>query len=404
MQARSPVRVIFKVFGKFDGAFSYSSSNSHYSYVYDGLYLVDTMNIKRRRYGKLLFKFELNRILGQSETCVSLKDHGENSRQLAKFSRRKKLKPKVCVAEKELPNGTEWKVNSEEDNGVALVLKVSLSYEDGRSVEEFNLSYSYSIKQGRYEIPTGHSYSINPLEQPKETAASVLLNHTQVRIVEANAASQQLQKTTVLIDLVPKGVKFDDTTAFLIYKKLWRREILIDAMKYSMFIIQKSSLHSYFGITNAGLPPSPPSTPSDGSVIDDEPNPGHDHNGMMMKPLGVDVPKKKKGGSNGRMIVIIVLSSVTAFVVFIGLAWICALKCCANLHEDKPVPDGLISSSSKQSRAARSLPRGIRSGSGSQSFNSGTITYTGSFLWKAAQSGVHHVKMKSDFLVEFLAS
>ncbi|BAT98098.1 hypothetical protein VIGAN_09171500, partial [Vigna angularis var. angularis] len=47
-------------------------------------------------------------------------------------------------------------------------------------------------------------------------------------------------------------------------------------------------------------------------------------------------------------------------------------------HEDKPVPDGLISSSSKQSRAARSLPRGIRSGSGSQSFNSGTITYTGS--------------------------
>ncbi|KOM25274.1 hypothetical protein LR48_Vigan66s002700 [Vigna angularis] len=216
MQARSPVRVIFKVFGKFDGAFSYSSSNSHYSYVYDGLYLVDTMNIKRRRYGKLLFKFELNRILGQSETCVSLKDHGENSRQLAKFSRRKKLKPKVCVAEKE-----------------------------------------------------------------------------------------------------------------------------------------KSSLHSYFGITNAGLPPSPPSTPSDGSVIDDEPNPGHDHNGMMMKPLGVDVPKKKKGGSNGRMIVIIVLSSVTAFVVFIGLAWICALKCCANLHEDKPVPDGLISSSSKQSRAEK---------------------------------------------------
>jgi len=68
-----------------------------------------------------------------------------------------------------------------------------------------------------------------------------------------------------------------------------------------------------------------------------------------MKPLGVDVPKKKKEGSNGRMIVIIVLSSVTAFVVFIGLAWICALKCCGYVHEHKPVPDGLISSSSKQS-------------------------------------------------------
>ncbi|QCE05528.1 euchromatic histone-lysine N-methyltransferase [Vigna unguiculata] len=113
MQARSPVRVILKVCGKFDGAFSSSSSNSHYSYVYDGLYLVDTMNIERGRYGKLVFKFGLNRILGQPPTCVSLKDHDENSSQLASFSARKKLKPKDCDAEKEvvrvedLSNGRE---------------------------------------------------------------------------------------------------------------------------------------------------------------------------------------------------------------------------------------------------------------------------------------------------------
>ncbi|XP_047148066.1 receptor-like serine/threonine-protein kinase ALE2 isoform X2 [Vigna umbellata] len=215
-------------------------------------------------------------------------------------------------------------------------------------------------------------YKFFPLvaELAKEIAASVLLNYTQVRIVEADAASQQLEKTTVLIDLVPKGVKFDDTTAFLIYKKFWRREILIDSSVFGAYEV----LYVHY----PGLPPSPPSTPSDASVIDDQPNPGHDNNGMMMKPLGVDVPKKKKEGSNGRMIIIIVLSSVTAFVVFIGLAWICALKCCAYVHEHKPFPDGLISSSSKQSRAARSLPRGIRSGSGSQSFNAGTITYTGS--------------------------
>jgi len=41
--------------GKFDGAFSYNRSSSHYSYVYDGLYLVDTMKIERVRYGKLVF-------------------------------------------------------------------------------------------------------------------------------------------------------------------------------------------------------------------------------------------------------------------------------------------------------------------------------------------------------------
>ncbi|TKY64369.1 Receptor serine/threonine-protein kinase ALE2 [Spatholobus suberectus] len=215
-------------------------------------------------------------------------------------------------------------------------------------------------------------YKFFPLvsELAKEIAASVLLNHTQVRIVGADAATQQLEKTTVLIDLVPKGVKFDDTTAFLIYKKFWHREILIDASVFGAYEV----LYVHY----PGLPPSPPSTPSDASGIDDGPNPGHDNNGMMMKPLGVDVPKKKKEGSNGRMIVLIVLSSVTAFVLFIGLAWLCLLKCRAYVHEQETVPDSLISSSSKQSRAARSLTHGIRLGSGSQSFNSGTITYTGS--------------------------
>ncbi|RDX73546.1 Receptor-like serine/threonine-protein kinase ALE2, partial [Mucuna pruriens] len=204
----------------------------------------------------------------------------------------------------------------------------------------------------------------------EEIAASVLLNHSQVRIVGADAASQQLEQTTVLVDLVPKGVKFDDTTAYLIYKKFWHREILIDASVFGAYEV----LYVHY----PGLPPSPPSTPSDASGIDDGPNPGHDNNGSMMKPLGVDVSKKKNEGSNGRMIVIIVLSSVTAFVLFIGLAWLCLLKCHTYVHENESVPDGLISSSSKQSRAARSLTHGIRPGSGSQSFNSGTITYTGS--------------------------
>ena len=107
------------------------------------------------------------------------------------------------------------------------------------------------------------------------------------------------------------------------------------------FISRYFPLHSYFSITIAGLPPSPPSTPSDASGIDDGPNPGHDNNGTIMKPLGVDVPKKKKEGNNGRMIVI--------FVVFIGLAWLCLLKCRTYVREHKPVPDGFISSSSKQS-------------------------------------------------------
>ena len=102
MQTRSPVRVILKVCGKFDGEFSNTGNNSHYSYVYDGLYLVDTTKIERGRYGKLVFKFALNRILGQPQTCVALKGHGQNSRQLASFTPRKKHKLKSGVAQKEV--------------------------------------------------------------------------------------------------------------------------------------------------------------------------------------------------------------------------------------------------------------------------------------------------------------
>lgn len=115
------------------------------------------------------------------------------------------------------------------------------------------------------------------------------------------------------------------------------------------FISRYLSLDSYFRIMHAGLPPSPPSTQSTISSIDDGPKPVHDNNGMMMKPLGVDVSKKEKEGNNGRLIFIIVLSSVTTFLLFIGLAWLCLLKYSSCVHEDEKVSDGLIPSSSKQS-------------------------------------------------------
>jgi hypothetical protein len=93
----------------------------------------------------------------------------------------------------------------------------------------------------------------------------------------------------------------------------------------------------------AGLPPSPPSIPSGISSIDDGPNPGRDNNGMMMKPLGVAVPKKEKERSNGRMIFIIVMSSITVFVLFLGLAWLCLLKYSCCIHQHEQVSDSLKS-------------------------------------------------------------
>ncbi|KAG5115337.1 hypothetical protein JHK84_041450 [Glycine max] len=171
-----------------------------------------------------------------------------------------------------------------------------------------------------------------------EIAASVLLNHNQVRVVGADATSQQLEKTIVLINLVPQGVKFDDTTAFLIYKKFWQREVLNDASAFGDYEV----LYVHY----PGLPPSPPSNVHG---IDVEPYPGRRNDGTIVKPLGVDVSGKKKEGSGGRMVIMIVLSSFAAFVLFIGVAWLCLLKCGSCTLEPEQIPDVKIPFSSKRS-------------------------------------------------------
>lgn len=48
---------------------------------------------------------------------------------------------------------------------------------------------------------------------------------------------------------------------------------------------------------------------------------------MPLKPLGIDVPRRKKAGNGGSKIAVIVISSVTAFAVCLGVLWILLLKC-----------------------------------------------------------------------------
>lgn len=68
-----------------------------------------------------------------------------------------------------------------------------------------------------------------------------------------------------------------------------------------------------------------------------------------MKPLGVDVPQKQKHGLGGSMITVIVLSSVTGFVICIGVAWVLVLKCRGHVHQAEDIPHSLISSFAKPS-------------------------------------------------------
>ena len=52
-------------------------------------------------------------------------------------------------------------------------------------------------------------------------AAGTFLKQSQVRIMGANADTQDQEKTIVILDLVPLGEKFDNTTAFLIFERFW---------------------------------------------------------------------------------------------------------------------------------------------------------------------------------------
>lgn len=76
----------------------------------------------------------------------------------------------------------------------------------------------------------------------------------------------------------------------------------------------------------AGLPPPPPSHHSSGATIDDLPAYPGNENGMTVKPLGVDVSRMRKKGIARNMIIVIVLSSITAFVMCMGFIWVLLFK------------------------------------------------------------------------------
>lgn len=72
-------------------------------------------------------------------------------------------------------------------------------------------------------------YTFFPLvsELASEIAVGVFMKQSQVRIMGANEASEDPEKTTILIDLVPLGEMFDNTTAYLTYQRFWNKQVAI---------------------------------------------------------------------------------------------------------------------------------------------------------------------------------
>ncbi|WMV22439.1 hypothetical protein MTR67_015824 [Solanum verrucosum] len=216
-------------------------------------------------------------------------------------------------------------------------------------------------------------YTFFPLvsELAKVIAAGVSLNMSQVRIMGANAADQQLEKTIVHINLVPTDGKFDAATAFTIYQKFWKRALFIKTMDFGAY--------EMVYVRYPGLPPSPPSHHSSSATIDDLPAyPGNENDGMTIKPLGVDVSSRmRKKGIARNMIIVIVISSITAFVVCMGFICLLLFKCGCYAQSPEQPPHILISSQGKASGGTGSMILASKPSSKSMSFSSSILAYTG---------------------------
>ncbi|XP_058068691.1 receptor-like serine/threonine-protein kinase ALE2 isoform X3 [Magnolia sinica] len=211
-------------------------------------------------------------------------------------------------------------------------------------------------------------YTFFPLvsELAQEIATGIFMKQSQVRIMGANAASQDQDKTIVLIDLVPLRDRFDNTTAFLTYEKFWHKQVVIKTNFFGDYDV--------LYVRYPGLPPSPPSAPA--SINVDGGQLANDNNSRRIQPLGVDV-KKRREKLGGSLIVIIVLSSAIALVLSIVALWLLLWK--RGSHACQPAPTMRASiPPTKPSGGAGSMVLGSWASSTSLSFSSSIATYTGS--------------------------
>ncbi|KAL6496957.1 hypothetical protein OROGR_028886 [Orobanche gracilis] len=212
-------------------------------------------------------------------------------------------------------------------------------------------------------------YSFFPLvsELAKEIAAAVPLDRSQVRITGADTADQQLQKTNVLINLVPLDKAFDNATAFFISSKFWKRKLSINTSVFGVFEV--------LDVRYPGLPPSPHSRSTGSATIDVKPYSRGGNDDGPLKPLGVDVSSGRNNGSGKNLAIIVALSSVAAFVVCMGFLLLVLSKCSSCLYRQSQ--QGFISPDRKPSGGHKLLTLRSRSSSVSLPFSSSLLACTG---------------------------
>ncbi|KFK27245.1 hypothetical protein AALP_AA8G357000 [Arabis alpina] len=219
-------------------------------------------------------------------------------------------------------------------------------------------------------------------EFAREIGAGVFMKQSQVRIMGANAASEQPEKSIVLIDLVPLGDKFENMTAMLTYQRFWSKKVYIDTPIFGEYDV--------IYVRYPGLPASPPT--SGMTIVDQGPFSGN-NNGRAVKPLGVDVPKKlQKKELNAGSIAVIVLSAAAFVGLCFVIVWFLVFRRQRDRRLSKKAPLGRPSlpSLSKPSGSARSLTGSRISSTSFESsiapFTLSARTFTASEIAKATNN------------------
>uniref|UniRef100_A0A7N0TUD2 Protein kinase domain-containing protein n=1 Tax=Kalanchoe fedtschenkoi TaxID=63787 RepID=A0A7N0TUD2_KALFE len=213
-------------------------------------------------------------------------------------------------------------------------------------------------------------YTFFPLvtKLAEKVAAGLFVKQSQVRIMGANVATQQPEKTILLIDLVPLGERFDSVTAYLIYSRFWHKKVALG---------NKFGDYDVLYIRYPGLPPSPPTAPSD-TADNNGIQSGNSNNGIINKPFGVDVHESSHGHHfSSSAIAIIALSASLAVVLCTATAWLLMFRCRHYNGQSILPPQVLLPSPVKQSGITNDMV-GSKPGSGSVSFASSIAAFLGS--------------------------
>uniref|UniRef100_A0A453F8X9 Receptor-like PK ALE2 N-terminal domain-containing protein n=1 Tax=Aegilops tauschii subsp. strangulata TaxID=200361 RepID=A0A453F8X9_AEGTS len=72
-------------------------------------------------------------------------------------------------------------------------------------------------------------------ELAQEIASGVFMKQSQVHVMGANAATEDPEKTIVLIDLVPLGASFDNTTTLSVFERFWHKQVIINPTDFGNY-------------------------------------------------------------------------------------------------------------------------------------------------------------------------